>query len=63
MAINKRLSAVQQALKSPKDQYNEFGKYKYRSCEGILEAVKPLLADNGLTLTLSDTMTEVGGRV
>lgn len=63
MAINKRLSAVQQALKSPKDQYNEFGKYKYRSCEGILEAVKPLLAENGLTLTLSDTMTEVGGRV
>jgi hypothetical protein len=47
---------VQQELKAPKGQYNSFGKYKYRSCEDILEAVKPLLEKNKLTLTLTDTI-------
>ncbi len=55
------LSKIQQALKAPKGQTNNFGKYKYRSCEDILEAIKPLLGD--CTLTLSDEMVEVGGRV
>ena len=63
MTIYNKLAAVQQALKAPKDQFNSFGKYSYRSCEGILEAVKPLLAKNGLALTLTDSIVEVGGRV
>ena len=59
--INSRLIAVQSALKAPKGQYNKFGGYKYRSCEDILEAVKPLLADQGLTLTLTDEVLDIGG--
>lgn len=62
MAINDKLRAVQVALKAPKGQYNDFGKYSYRSCEDILEAVKPLLADNELTLTISDKVEVVGTR-
>lgn len=57
-----RLRSVQMALKAPKDRYNSFGKYKYRSCEGILEAVKPLLDSEGLTLTLTDEIVPVGAR-
>lgn len=52
--IYQRLMAVQKTLKAPKGQYNEYGKYKYRSCEDILEAVKPILAENGLTLVIRD---------
>lgn len=59
----KELINIQSKLNAPKGQYNAFGKYKYRSCEDILAAVKPLLADNGCTLTMSDTITEVGGRI
>ena len=59
--LNARLIAVQAALKAPKGQYNKFGGYKYRSCEDILEAVKPLLADQGLTLTLTDEVLDIGG--
>ena len=44
MTIYEKLSKVQSTLKAPKNQYNAFGKYKYRNCEDILEAVKPLLA-------------------
>ena len=54
---------MQKELKAPKDLRNNFGGYNYRSCEGILEAVKPLLIKNDLLLTLSDQMVEVGGRV
>lgn len=56
MNIYEKLMNVQQELKAPKGQYNSFGKYKYRSCEDILEAVKPLLEKNKLTLTLTDTI-------
>jgi hypothetical protein len=56
MNIYEKLLKVQQELKAPKGQYNSFGKYKYRSCEDILEAVKPLLEKNKLTLTLTDTI-------
>lgn len=49
-----KLADVQSRLKAPKGQYNQFGKYKYRSCEDILEAVKPLLREHGLILTLTD---------
>lgn len=60
--INRKLIAVQQALKAPKSQFNEFNNFNYRSAEDILEAVKPLLAEQGLTLVLSDTMEYVGDR-
>lgn len=56
-----KLLAIQQELKAPKNQYNAFGKYNYRSCEDILEAVKPLLAKNNVTLTISDEIKEVAG--
>lgn len=58
-----KLSAIQMELKAPKGQYNSFGKYSYRSCEDILEAVKPLLSKNGLTLLLTDEPVAVGNRV
>lgn len=60
--INAKLIKVQQALKAPKNQYNEFNKFNYRNAEDILEAVKPLLAEQGLTLTLSDQMEYIGNR-
>lgn len=56
-----KLSEIQQKLKAPKGQENKFGGYKYRSCEDILEAVKPLLGD--ATLTLTDDIVEIGGRI
>ena len=56
-----KLNEIQQKLKCAKNQKNNFGKYNYRSCEDILEAVKPLLGD--YILTLSDEVVEVGGRV
>ena len=59
--LNKALIKVQSELKAPKGQYNNFGKYAYRSAEDILEAVKPLLAKNGLSMTVSDEVLEVGG--
>ena len=58
-----KLIKVQGLLKAPKGQYNSFGKYKYRSCEDILEAVKPLLVDNGLLLTVEDDVVMVGDRI
>ena len=51
-----RVSAVQTELKAPKGRTNKFGGYKYRSCEDIMEAVKPLLAQHQLLLTVSDTL-------
>lgn len=57
-----KLIKIQQALKAPKNQYNDFGKYAYRSCEDILEAVKPLVAEEGLVLTLSDELVQMGDR-
>lgn len=58
-----KLIALQSDLKAPKGNYNSFGKYKYRSCEDILEAVKPLLKANGLALTITDSMEQIGDRV
>lgn len=54
---------IQASLKAPKNQKNAFGGYNYRSCEDILEAVKPLLYETQTTLTISDEMVEVGGRI
>ena len=62
MKTNK-LMLIQASLKAPKNQRNAFGNYNYRSCEDILEAVKPLLYDTQTTLTISDEMVEVGGRI
>lgn len=59
----KELILIQSELKAPKNQFNAFGKYKYRSCEDILEAVKPLLLKYGCTLTIHDEVKEVGGIV
>ena len=61
-AIHTKLNAIQSALKAPKSQYNEFGKYKYRKAEDILESVKPLLAKNGCTLTCTDELVLIGDR-
>lgn len=60
--IYKKLMAVQTELKAPKGQYNKFGGYSYRSCEDILEAVKPLLSQHGLVLTITDGIKTVGDR-
>lgn len=62
MGIYEKLSAIQQELKAPKGQYNSFGKYKYRSCEDILEAVKPICAKHKTALVLLDDIREVSGR-
>ena len=60
--IHAKLAAIQAALKAPKSQYNEFGRYKYRKAEDILESVKPLLAANGCTLTCTDELILIGTR-
>lgn len=57
-----KLMRIQAKLKAPKGQRNTFGNYNYRSCEDILEAVKPLLAEEGCTLTLSDEIELIGDR-
>lgn len=62
MAIFEKLSKIQAELKAPKNQYNDFGKYKYRSCEDILEAVKPICQKNGCVLVLSDEVVNLDGR-
>ncbi len=65
MAKNKLLEAfkvVQKELKAPKNQYNSFGKYNYRSCEDILQAARPLCNENGLVLTISDEIVQIGTR-
>lgn len=61
MNIYEKLSEIQNELKAPKGQYNSFGKYKYRSCEDILEAVKPICKKYKATLVLSDEMVVLGG--
>ena len=60
--IYEKLANVQATLKAPKSQYNAFGKYNYRNCEDIIEAVKPLLKANGLILFLSDELEHIGDR-
>lgn len=59
----KELVFIQSKLKAPKNQYNAFGKYKYRNAEGILEAVKPLLTQQECTLILNDDVVAVGERI
>jgi len=61
--IRQKLQGIQSSLKAPKGQTNKFGGYKYRSCEDILTALKPLLQEWGCSLVISDEMVEVGTRV
>ena len=62
MNLKEKLLKIQTELKAPKGQFNSFGGYKYRSCEDILEAVKPLLKDNKVILTITDTVDNIGER-
>lgn len=58
----KELVSIQSELKAPKGQFNSFGKYKYRSCEDVLEALKPLLKENECFLNMSDEIVLIGDR-
>lgn len=62
MKIESKLMRIQQKLIAPKNQHNKFGNYNYRSCEDILEALKPLLAENKCVLTITDDMVVLGNR-
>ena len=57
-----KLMNIQNELKAPKSQYNEFGKYHYRSCEDILESLKPVLAKHQAAVTISDEIVLIGDR-
>jgi len=61
-SLPEALNYIQTRLKAPKDKFNSFSQYHYRSAEGILEAVKPLLAFTGCTLNLSDEIVLIGSR-
>ena len=61
-SIYSKLLEIQKELKAPKGQRNDFGKYNYRSCEDILEAVKPLCYKNKVTLVLTDNLVNMGDR-
>lgn len=63
MKLHEKLLAIQTKIKAPKGQYNKFGNFNYRSAEDILEAVKPLNAEQGVLLTITDEIKEIGGRV
>lgn len=63
MNIYEKLGVIQSKLKAPKGQYNAFGKYKYRSCEDILEALKPILSETRAVLTITDQMEVIGDRI
>lgn len=60
--IHEKLSQIQNKLNAPKGQYNSFGKYNYRNCEDILQALKPILAEHKCHVSLSDEVVIVGNR-
>lgn len=60
--IQQKLLKIQTTLKAPKNQFNAFGKYNYRSCEDILEGLKPILAEVGAIVTLTDEIVQIGER-
>ncbi len=60
--MHDKLLKIQKELKAPKNQYNKFGNYAYRSCEDIVEAVKPLLHAEGAVLVIADEVVCVGGK-
>lgn len=61
--LNEKLASIQTELKCKKDKYNAFGKYNYRSAEGILESLKPFLLENSVTVTINETLEELGGQL
>jgi len=61
MELHQKLLQIQSQLKAPKNQYNDFGKYSYRSCEDILEAVKPHLIEQELIMTITDELVSIDG--
>ena len=63
LSLSEKLNRIQVELKAPKDKLNKFGGYNYRSAEGILEALKPLLKTYGVFVILFDEVVEIGGRV
>lgn len=62
VVLTQRVGDIQHKLKAPKGQYNSFGKYNYRSCEDILEGVKPLLKEHNLALLIDDKIVQIGER-
>lgn len=62
VVLNQKVGDIQHKLKAPKGQYNSFGKYNYRSCEDILEGVKPLLKEHNLALLIDDEIVQIGER-
>lgn len=62
MNIYEKLIKIQNELKTPKNQYNSFGKYAYRSCEDILEGLKPILLSNKATVFINDEIVFIEGR-
>ena len=60
--LNQKLCLIQTELKAPKDMTNDFGKYKYRSCESILMALKPLEKKYDCFVTLNDEVVQIGDR-
>lgn len=61
-SLNEKLIEVQRSLEAPKDSYNKFGKYNYRSAEDIIEALKPILAELELLMTINDEIVKVDDR-
>lgn len=62
MSIISKLAQIQQELNAPKNQYNSYGKYNYRSCEDILEGLKPCLKEVEAAVTVSDELVMIGER-
>lgn len=62
MNIYEKLLEIQSKLKVPKFNYNSFGKYKYRSCENILEAIKPICQENKVVVQITDEIQNIGQR-
>jgi len=62
VSIYEKLSAIQTRIKAPKKLHNDYGNYYYRNAEGILEALKPYLAEYGLYLTIKDDIVQIGDR-
>jgi len=63
LTLSEKLMNIQHELKAPKNLRNNFGGYNYRNAESILEALKPLLVKYGATVTITDTVEEIGGRI
>ncbi len=62
LSLVQKVVLVQDELKAPKGQFNEFGNFKYRSCEDIVVSVKPILKKYGIMLNLSDELVIIGER-